>query len=84
MDPAVSFGRVLRCLRKEAGLTQEQLAFAADVERNYISLMERGANQPAVRIIFRLAAALGVTPSEMLRLVEEELAQAVAEQEIKR
>lgn len=73
MDPAVAFGLVLRTVRKEAMLTQEQLALAADVERNFVSLMERGINQPTVRIIFKLARALGTTPSAMLHLVEKKL-----------
>lgn len=74
MDSVVVFGRVLRRLRKAAGLTQEQLALEAEVERNYVSLIERGINQPTVRVIFRLAAALDTTPSNIFRLVEEELA----------
>lgn len=73
MDPLVSFGRVLRQLRKDAGLTQEQLALEAGIERNYVSLIERGINQPALRVIFKLAEALGTTPSEMLRQVESEI-----------
>jgi transcriptional regulator with XRE-family HTH domain len=73
MDPAVAFGKILRTVRKEAMLTQAQLALAADVERNFVSLMERGINQPTVRIIFKLARALGTTPSAMLRLVEKEV-----------
>lgn len=54
-------------------MTQEQLGFAAEVERNFVSLIERGANQPALRIIFRLAKALNISPAEMLKLVEEEM-----------
>lgn len=73
MDPAIVFGRVLRQLRKEAGLTQEQLGFNAQVERKYVSLIELGQNQPTVRIIFKLAAALQTTPSHMMKLVEDEL-----------
>lgn len=73
MDPLVSFGRVLRQLRKDAGLTQEQLALEAGIERNYVSLIERGINQPALRVIFKLAEALGTTPSGMLRQVESEI-----------
>lgn len=77
MDPLVSFGRVLRQLRKDAGLTQEQLALEAGIERNYVSLIERGINQPALRMIFKLADALGTSPSEILRQVEAELAQGL-------
>ncbi|KHA77835.1 XRE family transcriptional regulator [Janthinobacterium lividum] len=74
MDPAIAYGQVLRVLRKEAGMSQEQLAFAADVERNFVSLIERGINQPTVRVIFKLASALQVSPSKMIGLVEEKLA----------
>jgi transcriptional regulator with XRE-family HTH domain len=75
LDPAIAFGLVLRRLRKDAGLSQEQLALDAGVERNFVSLIERGINQPTIRIIFKLADALGITPSEMLVLVEQELGQ---------
>ena len=73
MDPAIAFGHVLRTLRKEAGLSQEQLSFKAEIERNFVSLIERGVNQPTIRVIFKLANALGTSPSIMLGLVEEEL-----------
>jgi transcriptional regulator with XRE-family HTH domain len=73
LDPAIAFGHILRSLRKEAGLSQEQLAFEADIERNFVSLIERGVNQPTIRIVFKLANALGTSPSTMLGLVEEEL-----------
>ena len=73
MDPTVAFGQVLRTLRRDAGLTQEQLAFAAEVERNFVSLIERGVNQPSVRTVFKLAQALGLPASTMIRLVEEKL-----------
>lgn len=73
MDPAIAFGHVLRTLRKEAGLSQEQLSFKAEIERNFVSLIERGVNQPTIRVIFKLANALGTSPSQMLGLVEKEL-----------
>lgn len=73
MDPSVAFGQVLRHLRKEAGLSQEQLALEAEVERNFVSLIERGVNQPTVRVIFKLAAALQTTPSKMFIEVEKVL-----------
>jgi len=73
LDPGVAFGQVLRALRRDAGLSQEQLAFAAEIERNFVSLIERGVNQPTIRVIFKLANALRVPPSKMIRLVEEKL-----------
>jgi transcriptional regulator with XRE-family HTH domain len=73
LDPTVAFGRVLRSLRQEAGLTQEQLALAANVERNFVSLIERGINQPSIRIVFRLAEALEVSASTLILQVEQEM-----------
>lgn len=72
MDPAIAFGRVLRRLRMEAGYTQEQLGFEAEVERNFVSLIERGVNQPTIRVIFKLARALNVEPAEMVAMVQTE------------
>ncbi len=76
MDPGIAFGQVLRELRKEAGLSQEQLAFEAGIERNFVSLIERGVNQPTIRVIFKLSAALQILPSKMLKLVEEKILHA--------
>lgn len=73
MEQSLAFGQVLRRFRKEAGLTQEQLSLEADVERNFVSLIERGVNQPTIRVLFKLAKALGTTPSQMLLEVESML-----------
>lgn len=71
-SPSAAFGLVLRDIRKLRGMSQEALAFEADLQRNYISLIERGVNQPTITTIFKLAAALGVKPSEMIAKVEVE------------
>lgn len=71
MDPGLAFGKVLRAVRKEVGLTQEQLALAAEIDRTFVSLIERGERQPTVRIIFKLAAALHVPPSQLIQLTEQ-------------
>lgn len=70
LSPGVAFGRVLRELRRERGLSQEALALEADLQRNYISLIERGINQPTITTIFKLAAALNLRPSRLLEIVE--------------
>ena len=64
------FGRILRELRTGRGLSQEELGFEADYHRTYISQLERGQKNPSLRAIFRLAEALGITPSEMIRRIE--------------
>lgn len=70
MDAGLAFGKVLRERRKLAGLTQEQLALEADIQRNYVSLIERGVNQPTITVIFKLASALRCPPSLLVADVE--------------
>ena len=70
MEPEIAFGRVLRELRKKRGLSQEALALESAVERNYVSLLELGRNSASVKVIFRLAPALGVSVAELMGMVE--------------
>ena len=72
----VVFGKVLRRLRKEAGLSQESLGFDADLQRNYISLMELGRYQPTIESVFKLANALKLPPAVLVAYVEAELSNA--------
>jgi transcriptional regulator with XRE-family HTH domain len=62
------FGRNVREARKRAGLTQEELAHRAAMKRSYLSDLERGTRNPTIRALGRLAAALEVTPDQLLRL----------------
>lgn len=55
MEVGLAFGKVLRRRRVEAGFTQEQLAHEAELQRNYVSLMERGINQPTITTLIKLA-----------------------------
>jgi len=71
--PNIAFGIVLRDLRLQSGLSQEGLGFAADLQRNYISLMELGRNQPTITTIFKLAKALNIKPSKLIDLVENDV-----------
>ena len=68
---ARTFGLVLRERRLAAGLSQEKLALEADVDRTFVSLLERGGRQPTLATLWRLAAALSVSPSELIRSVEK-------------
>lgn len=70
----VAFGEVVRVLRHRAGLSQEELSFRCDRHRTYISLIERGKNAPSIATLWLLAAALDVTPTELVRSVEAKLA----------
>lgn len=64
-------GEELRKAREVAELTQEQLAFAAQVDRSYISQLERDLKSPTLEMLFRLCDALGVSPSEVVARVEQ-------------
>lgn len=66
-----SFGIVLRICRLEKGLTQEQLSERVDVVRSFICSLENGKKQPSLNMIFRLAAALGVRPGELVDAAAE-------------
>ena len=73
MDLAIAFGNVLRALRKKAGLTQEKLGFEAELERNFISMLERGERQPTLTTLVKLAKPLGTEASQIVALVEQEI-----------
>jgi len=70
LEPEKAFGQVLRELRKGRDLSQEALALESGVERNYVSLLELGRNSASVKMIFKLAPALGVTVAEFMGMVE--------------
>jgi transcriptional regulator with XRE-family HTH domain len=70
----MAFGGVLRRLRKEAKMSQEVLGFESELQRNYVSLMELGKYQPTISTVFKLAYALKISPSTMVKMVEVELA----------
>lgn len=65
------FGGRLHELRRRRGLSQEQLASLAGMDRTYVSSCERGARNISLVNIGKLATALAVEPSELLRPVEE-------------
>jgi transcriptional regulator with XRE-family HTH domain len=71
VDPGLAFGKVLRVVRKEVGLTQEELGHAAGLDRTFVSMLERGERQPTVRVLFKLAAALKVQPVRLIELTQE-------------
>lgn len=70
---AVAFGEVLKELRRGAALSQDALAEKADLERTFISFMERGERQPTLSTIIALAIALQVEPDEVVRLTLKRL-----------
>lgn len=60
-------GGNVRRLRKDKGLTQEQLAFEAQLDLTYIGGIERGRRNPSVLVLGRIAEALNCELVELLR-----------------
>lgn len=67
------FGEVISQLRRNLGLSQEDLADRAGVHRTYISQLERGLKSPTLAVLMKLAAALDVQASEILKQLEHSL-----------
>lgn len=73
VEPDQAFGQALRSLRTRRKWSQADLALRADVDRNYISLIELGKNSPSVRMVFKLCDALDTLPSELVKEVERRM-----------
>ena len=61
------FGKRVRKLRAEKGLSQEELAFKVGIHRTYIGGIERGERNPSLKNIAAIAKALGVTLSDLFQ-----------------
>ena len=66
----VIFGKILKEIRLENKITQEKLAEYCNLDRTYISLLERGLRQPTLKTIFRISKALKIVPSEFIKKIE--------------
>lgn len=73
MTPEKAFGIVLRELRKEKNISQEKLAFEGELDRTFISLLERGLRQPSLTTILQISSALGIKAEDLIALVEKML-----------
>lgn len=54
-----------KALREAKGLSQEALALEADVDRTYVSQLERGVANPSLRVLHQIATILGVSVSRL-------------------
>jgi transcriptional regulator with XRE-family HTH domain len=66
-------GKLLVELRKEAGISQEKLAELTDLERSFISLIERGKRRISLLTLFKLAEAFNMKASEIIIKTESKL-----------
>lgn len=64
------FGIVLKKRREAAGLSQEALAAAAKLHRNYVGRLERGQTMPSLVVVQKIATAVGLTMAKFVAEVE--------------
>jgi transcriptional regulator with XRE-family HTH domain len=70
MDVAARFGENLVRCRVRAEMTQEELAYNSSLHRTEIGLLERGARIPRIDTLVKLAGALSVPPSELIKGID--------------
>jgi transcriptional regulator with XRE-family HTH domain len=68
MDLRDVFATNLRRLRNAKGMSQDDLAYEAEVSRSYLSQLEKGTFYASLKIIGRISKALHVEPAELLKL----------------
>ena len=65
-------GDLLRQAREKAGLSQEQLALQANVDRSYISQVERNLKNPTVDVLLRLCRAMNASAAQIVAALEQQ------------
>jgi transcriptional regulator with XRE-family HTH domain len=68
-----AFAEALRQARRRRGLTQEQLAFAAGLDRTAISLLERARRSPSLETVFLIAEALNIPAADFVAETVEQI-----------
>lgn len=73
MLDSAKVGLVIQKKREEKGLSQEVVSGLAGIGRTHLSAIERGQRKPTLETFFRLAEALDMPPSELMKRIEEVL-----------
>jgi transcriptional regulator with XRE-family HTH domain len=71
-DLRIIFGNILKEYRNAKELSQQQLADFADLDRAYISELERGLLMPSLETFFKLSYQLKVKPSEFIHKIDQQ------------
>jgi len=64
---AIEFGKYVRKVRKEKGLTQEELAFKTSLHSTYIGHIETGTYTPSIFVVWKIAEVLKMQLSDFLK-----------------
>lgn len=70
---SVIVGRVIGRVREQKNLSQEVVSGLADIGRTHLSAIERGERKPTMETLFKIADALQIKPSELVKLIEMEI-----------
>ena len=71
MNPEEAFGVVLKAARTQKRLSQEQLAHSCNLDRTFISMLERGQRQPSLTSILSISLSLGIPAHELIKQTME-------------
>lgn len=66
IEENIRIGHLLQNARESHGLTQQDLCKAADLSKNQISAVERGASKASVQMLLGYCSKIGVTPNDIL------------------
>lgn len=69
----IAIGRTIRKLRQDRGLSQDVLSGLAGIARTHLTMIEQGTKKPNFETLWRLALALDLRPSELVRMIELEI-----------
>ncbi len=70
MNTFTQLGARIRYLRKKMGYSQEDLALEADINKNYLSDLERGRRNPSLEILIKICFALKINLSELFKGID--------------
>jgi len=68
-----AFGKVLKAARTSRSMSQQSLADSAGADRSYLSMLERGLQQPTLAMLLRIAKALSTDPEKLVTATIERL-----------
>ena len=71
--------RVIRNLRRKRGLSQEVVSGLAGIARTHLTMIETGTKQPNLETVWKIALALDLPLSELIRMAEDEISKQADE-----
>ena len=75
MVSAALVGQVIQSYRLRKGMSQEVLSGLAGLDRTHYSKIERGLRSPTLDTLFKIAQALDIPPSDIVRQIEQQISE---------